>query len=445
MKKLSFLIVLLATFGCSQSDKNIEINLHDSEGFGVFNESRVILWPKRFELAYTGVPENIEEYVIRSISMQPEQEYWELYQKGHLSGEQFENLITRFEIDTMLLAGRAFNHRVLILIGTNQNGRRVIIPDANNDQDFSNDKVFEYDYPLEIEEQLEAEKSLPSVEVNVQLFVNNEIIDHKVGLVLSPYETRNRLTYNVENETEKNYHLFASIPMHKQGLLRLNDKTYKVHVTNETAGVLFNERNTQIFIVPDTIVPSKRSGDIPSAPGDIISLDGSDYKIAGITPLGETIRLEYLGENQRPVGITEEYFVPKFNAITLERDVFRLDDFPDKYILLDFWGTWCNPCIRLIPELKKLNAEFKNTNFQLVGIAYDRDIDMVSNFVEENEMDWVHLFVDQNQRERGSVVDVFKVTTFPTKILIDPSGKIIARGRNIEELRAVLKEKIITL
>jgi len=439
------LIGLFIFFSCSQREKTIEIKLYENEGFGVFRQSQSIISPNRMELTYTGVPDDIEEYVVRVISMQPEQLYWELYQKGILNAEQISNIMTQFATDTTQLADRDYKHKVLILIGTNNKGKRVIIPDKNNDQDFSNDKIFEYEYPLVIDKQLEVEKTLPAVEVNVQLFVRNEIIDHTVNLVLSPYETFRRITYNVENEVEQKYHLFASIPMHKKGSVVLRNKPYNIYVANQFRTPLYTEENTQIFIVPDTIEPSQRKGDIPGSIGDIINLDGFDYKIESISPLGERIKLSYLGENQNPTGITEGYLVPKFNAITLERDEFRLDDYRDKFILLDFWGTWCNPCIQLIPELKKLNSEFKNTNFQLVGVAFDRDIDVVSDFVGKNEMDWVHLFVDQTQRDRGSMIDVFKITAFPTKILIDPSGKILARGRDIEEIREILNEKLFAL
>lgn len=446
MKKLSLLIALITILGCSQREKVIEIKLQDIEGFGVFRKSQIILWPNRLELpSYTGVPDNIVEYVIRTISMQPGQDVFDLYHYGHTSEEQYKSYFTSLGIDTMMVTDKIYNHRVLILIGTDENGTRIIIPDSTGDLDFSNDEMFEYEYPLEIEKQLEAEKTLPSINVSVQLFIQNGFVDRTVKLVLSPYETYRRLTYNTEIEAEHKYHLFASIPVHKQGLFNIKDESYSVYISNQFTSALFHEGNTQIFITPDTILPSQRDGDIPSSIGDITNLDGYDYLIESVSPLGESVVLQYLGENKNPAGITEGYSIPRFNAVTLDQNVFSLEDFPEKYVLLDFWGTWCNPCIQLIPELKALNSEFQNTNFQLIGVAFDRDIDKVSDFVEKNGMDWVHLFVDQNRIDKGSLVEVFKVTSYPTKILIDPNGKILARGKSIEEIRAILNEKITAL
>ena len=440
MRKLTLLIGLIAMIGCAERDSGLEITLNESEGFGVFFPSQSVLSPAREQLSYTGVLENIVEYVVRTISMQPEQDFWMSYKKGDMSAEQFGNLMTHFEIDTLLLTDKAVNHKVKILIGTNDQGKRVIIPDRNNDRDFSNDEVFEYDYPLDIEKQLEVHNALPVIDAEVQLFVENELIDHTVKLVLSPYERTSRITYHTASDTEKKYHLFASMPVHRQGSVKIDNVTYTVHVANDFRGPLYNRSNTRVFISPDSIMPAQILGDIPHSVGEVINLDGVDYKIESVSPLGGHIRLGYLGENQRPSGIAEGYFVPEFIAATLEQEKFRLDDYPDKYILLDFWGTWCNPCIRLIPDLKELNAEFKDASFQLVGVAYDNDAEMVSDFVKENEMDWVHLFVDRNQRDGGSLVDDFQVTSFPTKILINPSGKIVARGRGIDEIRAILQE-----
>ena len=445
MKKLSLLIIILTIFGCSEKTEVINVELHDNSGYGVFGKFTSLLRPNNFEFSYKGVPESITEYVVRSFSLQPEQDLWESFRKGYISEGQFVNQANWFGIDTTTLATIEYNHRILILVGTNENGKRVIIPDTNNDRDFSNDEMFEFEYPLDIEKQNKIEGTLPVVDAYFQIFVNGNIIDHRVSLFLTPYLGRFNVTYNTDDPIEQNYHLLASKYSHKQGQININNRTYNVYVANDFRNAVFNAKNTRIFITPDTILPSARKGDIPYSIGEVVSIDGYDYKIEKVAPLGEYIKIRNLGKNENPIGITEGYLVPRFNAITLERDEFRIDDYQDRYILFDFWGTWCNPCIQLIPELKKLNSEFMHTNFQLVGVAFDRDIDMVRDFVKKNEMDWVHLFVDQNLRDSGSMVDIFKVTSFPTKILVDPSGKILARGRSIDEIRVILNEKINAL
>lgn len=443
MKRFFGMMLLLAFLGCSQQDNNIVIPLQSHEGSGVFHSSQAIVPPGRIPLIYTGVPETIEQYVVRSISMQPEQNIWEFYRKNILTKEQFLASQERMGIDTTKLTDQEFDHLILILTGTHKNGKRVVITDTDNDKDFSNETIFEYEYPLPPEEQRQMDKTIPLVKASVQLFVDGQIIDHDVELHISPYENYRTLTYHtVENEIERNYHLFASMPFHKRGEVILQDKVYSVFLTTNGVNPVFHEGNTRIFISPADSEPSERDGDIPASVGEVINLDGHDYRIESISTLGESLKLSYLGENPEPSGITEGYNVPRFNAVTLDYDEFNLSRYPGKFVLIDFWGTWCGPCVRLIPELKKLRAEYKDKDFQLVGVAYDNDPDIVREFTEENQMDWIHIFVDQNRRENNSLVELFRVTSFPTKILIDPSGKILARGRSIDEIRNILDENL---
>jgi thiol-disulfide isomerase/thioredoxin len=443
MKRFFWMLLLPAFMGCGEKNEDIVIQLHSHEGSGVFSSSLQIVWPGRIPVYYTGVPETIEEYVVRSISMQPEQNIWEFYRKNILSKEQFLASQERMGIDTTKLTDQEFDHRILILTGTHKNGKRVVITDTDNDKDFSNEIIFEYDYPLPPEEQRHIDKTIPLIKASVQLFVDGQIIDHEVELHISPYENYRTLTYhNVENEIERNYHLFVSMPYHKRGEVILQDQVYNVFATTNGVNHVFHKGNTRIFISPADSEPSERDGDISASVGEVINLEGHDYRIESISSLGESLTLSYMGENPDPFGITEGYNVPRFNAVTIENDEFNLALFPGKHVLIDFWGTWCGPCVRLIPDFRKLNADYKDRNFQLVSVAFDSDFDEVKNFTVENQMDWMHIFVDQNRREENSLVELFRVTRFPTKILIDPSGKILARGRSIDDIRNMLDENL---
>jgi len=93
--------------------------------------------------------------------------------------------------------------------------------------------------------------------------------------------------------------------------------------------------------------------------------------------------------------------MPKFEAKHLDNSIFELKQHPNKYILLDFWGTWCIPCIKFIPELKKINSEFSHDKFVLVSVAYDNDPKNVADFISKENMNWEHIFVSQNQANKN--------------------------------------------
>jgi thiol-disulfide isomerase/thioredoxin len=444
MKRVVILIIVAITiFSCNSQKKDLLINLHPENGYGVFMPGNKIIFPNNDSIEYKGVPNEIKEFVVRSMSLQSSQYYWELYKKGKIDKEVFLNVVSRFQIDTTNLDNISYDCQVLILIGTNKKEKRVIIIDSDNDEDFSNEKILEYEFPLSTEEQKKTHNILPIVLTSYEYYYEGNVLNKSIELMPSPYKGTLDVRYNTNNETEKKYDLFISVPKYRKGEIAINNTKYEVFVSNRFTSSTYSTDNTSIFISSiNEKTPSELDGDIPYKIGDIINLKEQDYKLDTISIWGDTIKLKYLGKNSHPTGITEGKFIPEFVAKKLDNSVFSLAQYPHKYILIDFWGTWCNPCITLIPELKEIKAEFEDKNFTIVSVAYDRDAQKVLDFVEKEQMNWDHVFVSQTQTDKNSLVEKLKVTSFPTTILIAPDGKIIARNKSINELKEILKKTL---
>jgi len=441
MKRIFYLIFILL-IGCSESKTDFVVKLNSQDGYGIFMPGNVILWPSRDSIFYRNVPKDIDEYVVRSLPLQPTQYYWNKYLDGNIEKEQFENIAKYYKIDTTKLTTVTVDCEVLFLIGTKSN-KRVIIVDSDNDEDFGNEKIFEYEYPLSKEKQKEVEDSLPTVLTQYEYFENNQLLTKKIKIKPIPYKGSLGINFNTDNQTEKKYFLFASFPEFKKGNISLNGQDLEIFVSNGFSRVNFLKERISLFITSNAdSLPSELKGDIPYQIGDIFNVTGHDYLIDSVTNWGDKLLIKYVGLNSKPIGITEGFYIPKFEAKHLDNSIFELNQHPNKYILLDFWGTWCNPCIALIPELKKLNSEFKNNNFIIVSVAYDRDAQKVLDFVKNKQMDWEHVFVNQTQPDKNSLIEKLKITSFPTTILIAPNGKIIARNKTINELRKILKNAL---
>jgi thiol-disulfide isomerase/thioredoxin len=111
-----------------------------------------------------------------------------------------------------------------------------------------------------------------------------------------------------------------------------------------------------------------------------------------------------------------------------------------KYVLLDFWGSWCHPCRASHPHLKELYAEYKDKGFEIIGIAQEAAKDsaqQVKNWetaVKEDGLTWRQVLNNKNGKQFDAVTE-FGITAFPTKILLDSEGNIVATfignsGRN---------------
>lgn len=112
---------------------------------------------------------------------------------------------------------------------------------------------------------------------------------------------------------------------------------------------------------------------------------------------------------------------PEFKLKDLNGKDVSLTDFRGKYVVLDFWGSWCVWCIKGFPDMKKSYEKHK-VKIEFISIAC-RDSDAKwRTAVKENALPWVQLFND------GKDIDVaalYAVNGYPTKCIIDPEGKIV--------------------
>jgi len=125
----------------------------------------------------------------------------------------------------------------------------------------------------------------------------------------------------------------------------------------------------------------------------------------------------------------------------------NLQTLQGKYVLLDFWGSWCMPCRASHPHLKELYEKYKNQGFEIVGIAQENGATLAENqmrwkeAINKDAITWVHVLNNENI-DAFDAVKSYGVSAFPTKILLGKDGKIIDRyvGEEKERFDSKLKE-----
>ncbi len=139
---------------------------------------------------------------------------------------------------------------------------------------------------------------------------------------------------------------------------------------------------------------------------------------------------------------------PKFHAKDTSGNDFYSGIIKGKYILLDFWASWCVPCRENSPDLIELNKKYKDKGLRIVGVADDRDLNKWKEAIEKDKTNlWTHVLRGANHELKikgltdvNDIHDKFNISMLPSYILIDTNGVIIGRFQdNLNDLSKLLQ------
>jgi peroxiredoxin len=117
----------------------------------------------------------------------------------------------------------------------------------------------------------------------------------------------------------------------------------------------------------------------------------------------------------------------------------KLSDFRGKYVLLDFWASWCVPCRKENPFLLEAFNKYRDKGFVIISISMDHVKESWLKAIEQDRLNWVHL--SELNGLDNKVARLYGVQPIPDNFLIDPQGRIVARklyGNDIEKKLAEL-------
>jgi|694.fasta_scaffold02574_20 peroxiredoxin len=127
---------------------------------------------------------------------------------------------------------------------------------------------------------------------------------------------------------------------------------------------------------------------------------------------------------------------PDFAANTPEGTSLSLQSLKGKYVLLDFWASWCGPCRKENPNVVKAFDQFKNENFEIIGVSLDTDKEKWNQAIQDDKLTWKH--VSELKGWGSSIARNYNVESIPQNFLIDPQGNIIAKDLKGDNLIAKL-------
>lgn len=233
---------------------------------------------------------------------------------------------------------------------------------------------------------------------------------------------------------------------HFTATFSIDNQPYKVYLLvdkdnrRKKQRFIFQKLNSEVTFTEAEGAPLYfRSGEV--------NLEGTVFDILGYRQKPDQfVLIEKEEVNYVQRGLKQGTAAPLFEAKTLSGQSISLDDYQNKYVLLDFWGTWCGPCLYETPYLKEAYEKFGD-QVQFIGIAYDKKQPFL-NYLEKENIRWPQVYIPKDPKSTSQLLEQYNVYSYPSYFLINPEGEVIIGPEQEHRLRgeALMKtlEKVLS-
>ncbi len=128
---------------------------------------------------------------------------------------------------------------------------------------------------------------------------------------------------------------------------------------------------------------------------------------------------------------------PDFTYPDINGKEVSLSDFKGKVVLIDFWASWCGPCIGEFPHLKKVYAKYKSQGLEILGVSIDKKEDAWRKAVKDNDLKWTLLLASNSGKE---IMKEYQFSGIPYILIIDREGRIAYKGLRGENIDKAIKD-----
>jgi len=298
---------------------------------------------------------------------------------------------------------RTYRNKVRFIMGVDSNGKKQIMFDTNNNADFNDEVIFVVD-TLNDNNKFSFEK-LSKVKVDYDWAIQGKKVKRELSLHIFYRPEINMYIYTFA------HHATATLNEKKLEIIPVNNLEYLNFEifdlsNNSSEGIKANKYltdNNKVYRVKEVDINSNE-----------LVLEKEKRKLSEI----ESAQIGF-----RP---------PAFAATdVITKEMVSLEKYKGKYVFLDLFTTWCGPCIKELPEIKKVYDQVDRSKIEFIGIIGEDKPERIAKIISNSGLNW--RLIEANSD--NNIFNKYKVNAFPTTLLIDPKGIIIKSGFRAEELK----------
>lgn len=378
-------------------------------------------------------------YSIWKFSFDEIQHYYNKFLDHNRNDSDFIKTQKRYGWDTSLVKP-GFDNSFFVFAAIRKDGQYVIIPDQNQNKNFSDDVVNTYRLSKVPNDSLKIlTERLPIVKLPLKLAYKGKFINRTIAVQFYPKSYFGNFKVGYSPKVADSLIFTASIHQFLEGKIVNNENKATIVIRNANTDIRYNNiESVEALILSESgRLQENMDKSLTYNIGDTFAVGNDLYKFVSIDHLGAFIDIAYVGKNKN-IGIVPGRFAKYFSFTNIvDKKPLSLKDYKGKYLLIDFWGTWCGPCKEILPDIKKMATDYKDRDFKVLSIANDYNLSIVKKFIQSEGMDWDHHFEPFERAGGESIIRDYKIQSYPTTILIDPSGKILYRASNIYDFKTI--------
>lgn len=372
-------------------------------------------WAKTY-LTLSGLPDGLEDIKVGHIESNIYQSAYQDYLKGDISEEWYTYIQKAWNWipDTLNMSKEPIKTKAAFAYGKDKNGKTTIVVDCNNNLDLRDDPhIHPYNAASGQRGNIDSIADANKLNVRFETFTDNRVIPVTVPVFIKIYDNdESMMFFNIMQYMSATYH-GRDILVFSNGN-NLSYRNISVALQDEIKG------DDGRYRFKDNIYTDK----------EFIRIDDDIYRVLGANTNRMVFRMEKIRTSKEKLQSPQTgYHAPGFEVQDfISGDTISLDFFKGKYLLIDYWATWCGPCRTELPMLKRLYDRTDRSEFEILGFVGNSTANDLENTIKEYNIGWRQVMTDNVLKEK------YRPEGYPSTFLIDPDGIIIAKNLRGEEL-----------